>query len=243
MNIVFLCALGLPFLGTAIGAAGVFLWRGRGGQRPMALLSGFAAGVMTAAAVWSLILPALELAGVWTVLSGLWCGFVFLLLPDRILSRREGDGGAVLTVLAVTLHNLPEGMAVGAAAAGFLMGREGVTAAGAMAVALGIALQNLPEGAIISLPLRSRGMKKGRAFSWGVISGLVEPVGAALTMLLSEWATPMLPWMLSFSAGAMLYVVVIELIPGCRESEESRGGVLSFALGFSLMMGMDVLLG
>lgn len=228
----------LPLLGTALGAAGVFLMGGKGIPGITRGLKGFAAGVMTAASVWSLILPALELSAGLGMLSflpaaaGIWLGFGFVEYLSRLIS-----GGASLTAAAVALHNLPEGMAVGVAAAGFLSGS--VTFPACLALSAGIAIQNLPEGAIISLPLHAEGDSRGRAFGYGVLSGVIEPVGAVLTLCLGWLAVPLLPWLLAFSAGAMLHVTATELIP----EMESPLGTGCYVLGFTLMMGLDVALG
>ena len=255
-----LSAVILPFLGTVIGASFVFFLKGKMNRSLQRLLTGFAAGVMVAASVWSLIIPAMEASehmGKWSffpALVGVWGGFLFLMLLDKLIphlhlnsSSPEGQpsrlGKSAMLVLAVALHNLPEGMAVGVVAAGWLAGSENVSAAAALALALGIALQNLPEGAIISMPLKSGGMARGRAFGYGVLSGIIEPIGAILTILMAAWLVPVLPYLLAFSAGAMLYVVVEELIPEMSEGEHSHLGVLSFAAGFTLMMVLDVALG
>jgi ZIP family zinc transporter len=223
-------------------------------------LNGFASGVMVAASVWSLIIPAIDQSahlGQWAFLPafvGVWGGFLFLLALDLLIPHLHlnsdcpegtacGLGKSTMMVLAVALHNLPEGMAVGVVVAGFLSGSTGITAAGVLALALGIALQNLPEGAIISMPLRSNGMKRGKAFGYGVLSGIVEPLGAVLTIMLADLLVPVLPYLLAFSAGAMLYVVVEELIPEMSEGEHSNIGTVFFAVGFSLMMVLDVALG
>ena len=224
------------------------------------ILTGFAAGVMVAASIWSLIIPAIEQSEHMGKLSflpafiGVWVGFLFLLALDHIIPHLHlnsecpegtpcGLGKSTMLVLAVALHNLPEGMAVGVVAAGWLTGNESISAAGALALALGIALQNLPEGAIISMPLKSGGMKRGKAFGYGVLSGIIEPIGAVATILLAEQLAPTLPYMLAFAAGAMLYVVVEELIPEMSEGEHSNVGTIFFAAGFSLMMVLDVALG
>ena len=250
----------LPFLGTTLGAGLVFFLKGGMNRNLQRLLSGFAAGVMVAASVWSLIIPAInqsEHLGKLAFLPafvGVWVGFLFLMLLDRVIPHQHvgsncpegapcGLGKSTMMVLAVALHNLPEGMAVGVVAAGWLTGNETISAASALALSLGIAMQNLPEGAIISLPLKSNGMKRGRAFGYGVASGIVEPIGALLTIALSGLMVPVLPYLLAFAAGAMLYVVVEELIPEMSEGEHSHIGVLSFALGFTLMMVLDVALG
>ena len=250
----------LPFLGTTIGAAFVFFLKGQMNRTLQRSLTGFAAGVMVAASVWSLIIPAIDQSAHMGKLSflpafiGVWAGFLFLLALDHLIphlhmnsDRPEGSpcslGKSTMMVLAVALHNLPEGMAVGVVAAGWLAGNESISAAGALALSLGIALQNLPEGAIISMPLKSNGMRQGRAFGYGVASGIIEPIGAVLTILLSSLLVPVLPYLLAFSAGAMLYVVVEELIPEMSEGEHSNVGTVFFALGFSLMMVLDVALG
>ena len=250
----------LPFLGTALGSAGVFFMKDRMNQTLQRSLMGFASGVMVAASVWSLIIPAMEQSEYLGKLSflpafiGVWAGFLFLLLLDHLIPHLHlnsdcpegtacGLGKSTMMVLAVALHNLPEGMAVGVVAAGWLTGNESITFAGALALAMGIALQNLPEGAIISMPLKSNGMKHGKAFGYGVLSGAVEPLGAVLTILLAQLVVPVLPYLLTFSAGAMLYVVVEELIPEMSEGEHSNVGTICFAVGFTLMMVLDVALG
>lgn len=255
-----LSAVLLPFVGTIIGSAGVFLMHGQMSRKLQRILTGFASGVMVAASIWSLIIPAMEQSEHLGKLSflpaflGVWGGILFLLLLDRIIPHLHlnsqcpegvpcGLGKSAMMVLAVALHNLPEGMAVGVVVAGWLTGNESVSAAGALVLAIGIALQNLPEGAIISMPLRSNGMKKGKAFGYGVLSGVIEPIGAILTILLAELIAPTLPFMLSFAAGAMLYVVVEELIPEMSEGEHSNIGTVFFAVGFTLMMVLDVALG
>ena len=250
----------LPFLGTTLGAGLVFFLKDGMNRNLQRTLSGFAAGVMVAASVWSLIIPAIDQSEHLGKLAflpafvGVWVGFLFLMLLDRIIPHQHvgsdcpegspcGLGKSTMMVLAVALHNLPEGMAVGVVAAGWLTGNTSISAAAALALSLGIALQNLPEGAIISLPLQSGGMNRRRAFGYGVASGIVEPIGALVTIALSGWMVPVLPYLLAFAAGAMLYVVVEELIPEMSEGEHSHIGVLSFALGFTLMMVLDVALG
>lgn len=253
-------AILLPFLGTSVGAALVFFMKGALNQRIQRILTGFAAGVMVAASVWSLIIPAMDQSAHMGKLAflpafiGVWAGFLFLLLLDQFIphlhlnsDHPEGTpcnlGKSTMMVFAVALHNLPEGMAVGVVVAGWLTGNESISAAGALALSLGIALQNLPEGAIISMPLKSQGMGKGRAFGYGVMSGIIEPIGAVITILLADLIVPLLPYMLSFAAGSMLYVVVEELIPEMSEGEHSNIGTIFFAVGFSLMMMLDVALG
>ena len=250
----------LPFLGTAIGSGLVFFLREGMNRRLERSLTGFAAGVMVAASVWSLIIPAMEQSAhlgklaFLPAFAGVWAGFGFLLLLDKLIPHLHlnadcpegiacGLGRSTMMVFAVALHNLPEGMAVGVVAAGWLTGSESISFAGALALSLGIALQNLPEGAIISMPLRSAGMSRSRAFGYGVASGAVEPLGAVLTILLASFVVPALPYLLSFAAGAMLYVVVEELIPEMSEGEHSNIGTIFFALGFTLMMMLDVALG
>ena len=236
----------LPFIGTSLGSGAVFFLRGEMDRRVQRALSGFAAGVMTAASVWSLILPAIERSvqlgafAFFPALTGVWAGVLFLLLLDRATAK-AGRCGSSMLAFAVTLHNLPEGMAVGAVTAGWLFGEE-IPFAAVFAFSLGIALQNLPEGAIISMPLRSSGMSRLRAFGSGAMSGVVEPFGAAATLLLSGVLIPVLPYVLCFAAGAMLYVVVEELIPEMKEGEPGILGTLCFTLGFTLMMTLDVAL-
>ena len=255
-----LSAVLLPFAGTVIGSGFVFFLKRQMGRSLQRALTGFAAGVMVAASVWSLIIPAMEQSEHMGKLAflpafvGVWAGFLFLLLLDHLVphlhmnsqcpeGRQCGLGRSTMMVLAVALHNLPEGMAVGVVVAGWLTGSESISVASALALSLGIALQNLPEGAIISMPLKSAGMNRGRAFGYGVLSGVVEPMGAVITIVLASWMVPALPYLLSFSAGAMLYVVVEELIPEMSEGEHSNIGTTFFAAGFTLMMVLDVALG
>ena len=250
----------IPFLGTTLGAACVFFMKKSLGDLVQRSLAGFAAGVMVAASIWSLLIPAIEQSEDMGKLSflpafiGFWSGVLFLLLLDRLIphlhvgsEQAEGPksklGRTTMMVLAVTLHNIPEGMAVGVVYAGFLSGNTQITAASALALSLGIAIQNFPEGAIISMPLRAEGERKGRAFLGGVLSGVVEPIGAVLTLLAAQLVIPALPYLLSFAAGAMLYVVVEELIPEMSQGRHSNLGTVFFAAGFSLMMALDVALG
>ena len=250
----------IPFLGTSLGAACVFFMRRSLSDRVQRSLTGFAAGVMVAASVWSLLIPAVEQsAGLGKLaflpaFAGFWTGILFLLTLDHVIPHLHAKSGqtegpksrlrrTTMMVLAVTLHNIPEGMAVGVVYAGYLSGSAQITAAGALALSLGIAIQNFPEGAIISMPLRAEGMKKSRAFLGGVLSGVVEPVGAVLTILAARLIVPALPYLLSFAAGAMLYVVVEELIPEMSQGKHSNIGTVFFAVGFSVMMVLDVALG
>ena len=250
----------IPFLGTSFGAACVFFMRQALNKQIQRALTGFAAGVMVAASIWSLLIPAIEQSARLRTLAflpaaaGFWLGILFLLLLDRLIphlhlgsDQAEGPKSQLqrttMMILAVTLHNLPEGKAVGVVYAGYLSGASQITAAGALALSLGIAIQNFPEGAIISMPLRAEGMKKGRAFLGCVHSGVVEPIGAVLTVLAAGLVVPALPYLLSFAAGAMLYVVVEELIPEMSEGKHSNIGTVFFAIGFSLMMVLDVSLG
>ena len=250
----------IPFLGTSLGAASVFFLKQSLGDHIQRALTGFAAGVMVAASVWSLLIPAMEQSAAlgrlafFPAAAGFWLGVLFLLLLDHIIphlhrnsEQAEGPRSQLqrttMMVLAVTLHNIPEGMAVGVVYAGYLAGTAQITAAGALALSLGIAIQNFPEGAIISMPLRAEGMKKGRAFWGGVLSGIVEPIGAVLTILAAGIVVPALPYLLSFAAGAMLYVVVEELIPEMSQGQHSNVGTVFFAVGFSVMMVLDVALG
>ena len=245
----------IPFLGTALGSACVFFMKKSLGVSVQRVLAGFAAGVMVAASIWSLLIPAIEQSEGMGKLSflpafiGFWVGALFLLLLDHLIphlhvgsEQAEGPksklGRTTMMVLAVTLHNIPEGMAVGVVYAGFLSGNTQITAASALALSLGIAIQNFPEGAIISMPLRAEGERKGRAFL-----GVVEPIGAVLTLLAAQLVIPALPYLLSFAAGAMLYVVVEELIPEMSQGRHSNLGTVFFAVGFSVMMVLDVALG
>ena len=250
----------IPFLGTTLGAMCVFFMRKKLGDLVQRALAGFAAGVMVAASIWSLLIPAIEQSkemGSFSFLPafiGFWIGILFLFALDHLIphlhvgsNQAEGPksklGRTTMMVLAVTLHNIPEGMAVGVMYAGFLAGLTQITAASALALSIGIAIQNFPEGAIISMPLRAEGENKGKAFLGGVLSGIVEPIGAILTILLSQLIIPALPYLLSFAAGAMLYVVVEELIPEMSQGKHSNIGTIFFALGFSIMMVLDVALG
>ena len=250
----------IPFLGTSLGAACVFFMKKNLSDMVQRSLTGFAAGVMVAASVWSLLIPAMEQSAGMGNLSfvpavvGFWIGILFLLGLDHIVPHLHVKSGqtegpksqlrrTTMMVLAVTLHNIPEGMAVGVVYAGYLAGDAQITSAGALALSLGIAIQNFPEGAIISLPLRAEGMGQSKAFAGGVLSGVVEPVGAVVTIWAAQAVLPALPYLLSFAAGAMLYVVVEELIPEMSQGRHSNVGTLCFALGFSVMMALDVALG
>ena len=252
--------LAIPFIGTTLGAAMVFLMRNQMNKKLEKFLLGFASGVMIAASVWSLLLPAIDMAeeqGItaWMPATvGFLLGMVFLLVLDCItphlhLESTEPEGmksnfkKTTMMVLAVTLHNIPEGMSVGVALAGAMVGNTGITMAGALALAIGIAIQNFPEGAIISMPLKSEGMSKLKAFWYGTLSGIVEPIGAAITIALTSLVVPILPYLLSFAAGAMIYVVVEELIPESQSGKHSNIGVMGVALGFVIMMILDVALG
>ena len=247
---------GFTFLMTTMGAAVVFFFAEEPRPQFQRAMLGFAAGVMTAASVWSLLLPAIEQAADFGVpgwlpaAAGLLLGVCFLSALDAALPhlRRQRDADltrrqSTLLMAAITLHNVPEGMAVGVVYAGYLAGTAQITAAGALALSLGIAIQNFPEGAIISMPLRAEGMPKRRAFWDGVLSGIVEPIGAVLTILAAGIVVPALPYLLSFAAGAMLYVVVEELIPEMSQGQHSNVGTMFFAVGFSVMMVLDVALG
>lgn len=250
----------IPFIGTSLGSACVLFMKKELSDKVQRALTGFAAGVMVAASVWSLIIPAIEQSSNLGKLSflpaviGFWLGILFLLLLDRLVPHIHAKSGeqegpksklhrTTMMVLAVTLHNIPEGMAVGVMYAGFLSASSKITVTGALALSLGIAIQNFPEGAIISMPLKAEGESKGKAFINGVLSGAVEPAGAVLTLLLAQFVVPALPYLLSFAAGAMLYVVVEELIPEMSQGHHSNIGTVFFAVGFSIMMILDVALG
>lgn len=250
----------LPFAGTTVGAACVFFLRKQISPNVQRVFTGFAAGVMVAASVWSLIMPAIDMSEGMGKLSflpalvGFLTGIVFLLFMDSVIphlhvgsdkpeGKKSGLGRTAMMMLAVTIHNLPEGAACGAILAGVISGDGSVTMAGAITLAVGIAIQNFPEGAIISLPLRSEGHSRLKSFTLGALSGIVEPIGAILAIMLAGLVTPILPYMLAFAAGAMIYVVVEELIPEASEGEHSNLGTIAFAVGFALMMVLDVALG
>lgn len=250
----------IPFLGTSFGASCVFFMKKSMNELLQRALTGFAAGVMVAASVWSLLIPAMEQSEGMGELSfipaviGFWIGILFLLFLDHMvphlhMNSKQAEGPkshlqkTTMLVLAVALHNLPEGMAVGVVYAGMLTGNSEITVMSTMALSIGIAIQNFPEGAIISMPLHAEGIKKSKAFLYGVLSGVVEPVGAALTILAAGFVVPALPYFLSFAAGAMIYVVVEELIPEMSSGKHSNIGTVLFAVGFSVMMALDVALG
>ena len=252
--------IAVPFAGTVLGSACVFFMKKELSRTVQRALTGFAGGVMVAASIWSLIIPAMEQSaamGKWSFVpsvAGFWLGILFLLLLDRIIphlhmyaDKAEGPKSrakkTTMMVLAVTLHNIPEGMAVGVVYAGLVSGSAEITAGGALALSLGIAIQNFPEGAIISMPLHAEGKTKGGAFLDGTLSGAVEPVGALLTVLFAGLFVPAMPYLLSFAAGAMIYVVVEELIPEMSAGKHSNVGVIMFAFGFTVMMALDVALG
>ncbi len=259
MNAETVLGILIPFIGTSLGAALVFVLRKSISENLQKILTGFAAGVMVAASFWSLLQPALESSEGMGNLSfipaavGFLVGVGFLLLLDIVTPHmhldhqdegpKSGLKRTTKLILAVTLHNIPEGMAVGVVYAGFLSGNSGITSAGALALALGIAIQNFPEGAIVSMPLRAEGMSKGKTFFFGVLSGVVEPIAAAITILAAGSVVPIMPYLLAFAAGAMMYVVVEELIPEMSEGKHSNWGTIAFSLGFVLMMILDVALG
>lgn len=260
MTINVLLGIMVPFVGTTLGSALVFLMTGKMNVKVQRSLTGFAAGVMVAASVWSLLIPSIDQSAHMGKLSfvpaviGFLLGMTFLLVLDTFtphmhLNSNQAEGVKIkldrttMLVLAVALHNIPEGMAVGAVFAGLLSDSAEITLLGAFALSIGIAIQNFPEGAIISMPLKAEGVSKGKSFLYGAISGAVEPLAAIVTILLSGIMVPILPYLLSFAAGAMLYVVVEELIPEMSEGDHSNIGTVFFAVGFSLMMILDVALG
>lgn len=248
----------IPFLGTTLGSCCVFFMRKQLSTRIEKVLSGFAAGVMIAAAVWSLLIPSMEQAenlgrlAFIPAVVGLSFGMMFLLLLDVITPHMHADqtveGPATtlkkttMMVLAVTLHNIPEGMAVGVVYAGWMTGNVEVSYASALALAIGIAIQNFPEGAIISMPLKGQGVSKKKSCLYGILSGIVEPLAGLVTVLISSLIVPILPYLLSFAAGAMIYVVVEELVPEMAAGEHSNVGTIAFMIGFCLMMTLDVAL-
>ncbi len=250
----------IPFLGTTLGSAMVFFMKNKINNKVEKILLGFASGVMIAASVWSLLIPSIDMAEEQGVIAwipatvGFLLGMLFLLVLDSVIphlhlnsNKPEGMKSKLqkttMMVLAVTLHNIPEGMAVGVVFAGAISQNSGITLAGAFALAIGIAIQNFPEGAIISMPLKSEGTSKLKAFWYGTLSGIVEPIGAILTIALTNLVVPVLPYFLSFAAGAMIYVVVEELIPESQAGEHSNIGTLGVAIGFVIMMILDVALG
>lgn len=250
----------IPFLGTAFGSTCVFFMKKAMNDAVQRALLGFAAGVMIAASVWSLLIPAMEMSeslgrlAFLPALTGFALGVLFLFILDKITPHlhalaKTPEGPAsnlsrtMMLVFAVTLHNIPEGMAVGVVYAGFLSGKTLISAGGALALAIGIAIQNFPEGAIISMPLRAEGKSKAKAFADGALSGLVEPIGSIITIFAASFFVPAMPYLLSFAAGAMMYVVVEELVPEMAEGEHSNVGVIMFTVGFTLMMALDVALG
>lgn len=262
MNEMIQVGLGIliPFIGTTLGAGTVFFMKGKMKHSIQKLLLGFASGVMIAASIWSLLNPSIEMAKEqgkieWIPASvGFLLGIIFLLVLDSItphlhLDQKKPEGiktklkNSTMLVLAVTLHNIPEGMATGVVFAGAITGNATMSIAGAFALAIGIAIQNFPEGAIISMPLKSEGLTKGKSFLYGTLSGIVEPIAALITILLTEIVTPILPYLLSFAAGAMIYVVVEELIPEAQEGEHSNIGTIGVSLGFVIMMILDIALG
>lgn len=250
----------IPFLGTALGAACVLFMREQLNDMVQRGLTGFAAGVMVAASVWSLLLPAVEQSSGWgrfaffPAVLGFWMGILFLLVLDKTIPHLHANSDepegmkanlkkTTMLILAVTLHNIPEGMAVGVVLAGWRSGNTGISMMSALALSIGIAIQNFPEGAIISMPLKAEGMNKKSSFIYGTLSGAVEPVAAALTIFASAYILPALPYLLSFAAGAMVYVVVEELIPEMSSGHHSNLGTVFFALGFTLMLALDSALG
>ena len=254
MSTPVLAALIIPFLGTALGSAFVFFMKKDMPAWVQKVLLGFASGVMVAASVWSLLIPSMDMgSSVWPAVTGLLGGFAFLLLIDyitphmHVTGEKEGPQShlsrTTMLALAVTIHNLPEGMAVGVVFAGAEGGTAGLSLTSALAVSIGIAIQNIPEGAIISMPMRAAGNSKWRSFLIGSLSGAVEPVGAIAVLLLASLLMPILPYMLAFAAGAMFYVVVEELIPEASSGQHSNLSTIGFAIGFVLMMVLDVVMG
>ena len=260
MNTTIILGLLIPFIGTTLGAMCVFLVKNKLNDKVQKSLLGFASGVMVAASVWSLLIPSLDMASEMGRLSfipacvGFMLGILFLLGMDMLVphlhagsDKPEGPKKSLkkttMLILAVTIHNIPEGMAVGVVYAGFLLGNSGITAMAALVLSVGIAIQNFPEGAIISMPLKSEGISKGKAFLYGTASGIVEPIGAVITILLSQFVVPILPYLLAFAAGAMIYVVVEELIPEASKGAHSNIATIGFAIGFVVMMVLDVALG
>ena len=261
MDINIVLGILIPFFGTVFGAATIYLFRKNISDVAQKSMLGFASGVMVAASFWSLLQPALDLSvkndqfvEILPVLIGFLGGMGFLFLLDTVVPHEHIDEGAsegprssltrsTKLMLAVTLHNIPEGMAVGVVFAGMYSGETSLTLAAAFALSIGMAIQNIPEGAVVSMPLRAEGHKRGKTFLYGALSGVVEPIAAAITLLFLEYTVPAMPFLLSFSAGAMLYVVVEELIPASQAGKHSNVGTIGFAIGFVLMMLLDVVVG
>ena len=259
-NTYVLLGIMIPFIGTTLGSGMVFLLKDKLDPKVEKALLGFASGVMIAASVWSLLIPAIDMSEqqgkiAWIPAAvGFLLGMAFLLGLDHLIPHLHLDNDkpegvnsklrkTTMLVLAVTLHNIPEGMAIGVVFAGLLAGNSGITIMSAFILSIGIAIQNFPEGAIISMPLKGEGISKGKAFSYGLLSAIVEPIGALITILLSSFIIPVLPYFLAFAAGAMIYVVVEELIPEAQMGEHSNIGTIGVAIGFALMMVLDVALG
>ena len=254
MEIILYSVLGIliPFIGTSFGSGFVFFMKKNMNEKFQKLLIGFAAGVMIAASVWSLILPSIEMAENQNIISwipatiGLILGIIFLLVINKFaknIEKKNNEKKLNMLLFSVTLHNIPEGMAVGVCFAGFLSGNVGITLISAMALSIGIAIQNIPEGAIISMPLKIEGVSKPKAFIYGILSGIVEPIAAVITILLINIVVPLLPYLLAFAAGAMIYVVVEELIPEIHFGHKSSLGIIGVTLGFAIMMILDIALG
>lgn len=259
MDLAVIQTIFMPLVGTSLGAAGVVFLRGTMDLRVEKAMNGFAAGVMVAASIWSLLIPAIDqsvdmgkLAFIPAV-AGFWIGTFFMLLIDKLVPHLHGEETeglspnhierSTMLLLAVTIHNIPEGMALGVVIAGWLSGTTTIAAGGALALAIGLAIQNFPEGAIVSLPMHAAGMKRRKAMFYGILSGVVEPVASIITLILAASIIPLLPYFLSFAAGVMIYVVVEELIPGSSRGSHTNIGVLAFAVGFTLMMVLDMTLG
>ena len=251
MNNILYSTIGIliPFLGTDLGSLFVFFLKNNINKNFHKLMIGFASGVMIAASIWSLIMPSVEMAEAQDVIEwlpatiGLLAGVVFLIIINNLAKKFENKKGLNMLLFSVTLHNIPEGMAVGVAFAGFLSGNAGIDLLGAMLLSIGIAIQNIPEGAIISMPLKMNGFSKGKAFLYGVLSGIVEPISAIITIALLKLVVPLLPYLLSFAAGAMIYVVVEELIPEMHSEGKSVLGIIGVTIGFAVMMILDIALG
>lgn len=250
----------IPWAGTILGAAFVFFLKGAMSSFLQKSLLGFASGVMVAASVWSLLIPAIDMCddmGKWSIMPavvGFLLGIGFLLLLDGITPHlhigsdtpegpRSRLSRTAMLTLAVTIHNLPEGMAVGVVFASALDGATDINMAAALAISIGIAIQNIPEGAIVSMPMHAAGNSRKRSFLYGTLSGIVEPIGGLLIVALAAWLMPVLPYMLAFAAGAMIYVVIEELIPEASVGEHTNVSTVGFAIGFCLMMILDVVLG
>ena len=251
MNNIFFCIIGIiiPFIGTAFGSSFVFFLKNSINDKIQKCMIGFAIGVMLSASIWSLIIPSIEMAKENNIIEwipasvGFVLGFIFLIIINKIVDKNKTKNSFDMLMFSVTLHNIPEGMAVGVCYASFLLTKSNISLINSTLLSIGIALQNIPEGAIISLPLKIKGNSKKKSFNYGVLSGIVEPISALITIVLLNYIVPLLPYLLSFAAGAMIHVIIEELVPEMQDNNKSSYGIISVAIGFILMMILDISLG